>query len=181
MHGKRSILFSARHLLSPCSHLSTSAARETNSEYAAARACKHTARRPLTLDLPVGVVWCSGLLWLKPYLRLKLKTVLSTQLEADISHIPTLGRKIDAMRNTAVFTLLSFSFSLLTTHCTSAQANTGTLALLAKHLWDITPLLDILFSYSQTSPYLKGCFHTDTFPRDCGKVASARVNVTAAL
>lgn len=37
----------AGHLLSPCFYLSTSAAPETNSEYTAACAYKHTARRPL--------------------------------------------------------------------------------------------------------------------------------------
>lgn len=34
-----------------------------------------------------------GLLWSKLYLRLKLKTALSTQLEPDISHLPLLGWK----------------------------------------------------------------------------------------
>lgn len=38
--------------------------------------------------------WCrGGLLWSKLYLRLKLKTALSTQLEPDISHLPLLGWK----------------------------------------------------------------------------------------
>ena len=50
--------------------------------------------------------------------------VLSTQLEADISHIPTLGRKIDASRwrNTAVLT--SHSLSADSTH-TSIHTYTG--------------------------------------------------------
>jgi len=71
-----------------------------------------------------AVVECGSLLWGKPYLCLKLKTVLSTQLEADISHIPTLGRKIDASRwrNTAVLT--SHSPSADST-CTSTK--TGSL------------------------------------------------------
>lgn len=45
----------------------------------------------------------------KPYLRLRLKTGLSTQLEADISRIPTLGWKINAScwRNTSVPTFHS--------------------------------------------------------------------------
>lgn len=64
--------------------------------------CKYTMRSPFpSVSASWGVEggdeegsWCrGGLLWSKLYLRLKLKTALSTQLEPDISHLLLLGWK----------------------------------------------------------------------------------------
>lgn len=63
--------------------------------------CKYTTRSPFPLwrgwrgwgEFEEGSGCWGGLLWSKLYLRLKLKTALSTQLEPDISHLPLLGWK----------------------------------------------------------------------------------------
>lgn len=63
--------------------------------------CKYTTRSPFPLwrgwrgwgEFEEGSGCRGGLLWSKLYLRLKLKTALSTQLEPDISHLPLLGWK----------------------------------------------------------------------------------------
>lgn len=94
-------------------------------------------------DLPVGVALCSGLLWGRPYLRLKLKTVLSTQLATDIFHIHMLGWKINASRwrNAALPTLTFSADAVTSTHAGSSPVS-------PRARWDTATVR----------------FHTDTFP-----------------
>lgn len=96
----------------------------------------------------------------KPYLCLKLKTVLSTQLEADISP--------HGQENLCFVPLDHCEPQILT-------ANTHMHTYIHAHKFRI-PLGQHTFSSESAQPR-KGCFHMDTFPPGClsdrGKWASA--------